>query len=164
MSSFCIRQIVAVATLQALAAVPALAGQAFKGTVVHVADGDTITVLHAGKEEHVRLTEIDCPERRQAFGRQARAVTTALTLGQEVTVVTEGRDRDRRTLGEVLLPDGRSLNRTLVREGWAWQFVRYSKDRHLAALEAEARAARRGIWADPHPSPPWEYRKAARVR
>ena len=154
----------AVAICLLAAAIPALAGQAFKGTVVRVQDGDTITVLHDGKEEHVRLSEIDCPERHQAFGRQASYATQALAMGKVVTVVTEGRDRDRRTIGEVLLPDGRSLNRTLLRAGWAWQFIRYSRDPRLAEIEAEARLAKRGLWADADPVRPWEYRAALRPK
>jgi endonuclease YncB( thermonuclease family) len=56
------------------------------------------------------------------------------------------------------LPDGRSLNQELVRAGYAWWFRRYSADPVLARLEADARRARRGLWADPRPTPPWEYR------
>jgi endonuclease YncB( thermonuclease family) len=138
---------------------PAYAGQAFAGRVVHVVDGDTIAVLHDGREERVRLTNIDCPERRQAFGRQATYATSALTRDVIVTVAVDGRDRYGRTLGEVLLPDGTSLNRTLVRMGWAWNFTHYSKDPLLTDLEAQARAAQRGLWADPNPVPPWLYRK-----
>lgn len=140
------------------------AGEAFTGMVVHVVDGDTITVRRGGEEVRVRLSSIDCPERRQAFGRQAQYATTAMAIGKLVTVVVDGKDRNGRILGEVLLPDGTSLNRTLVRTGWAWHFRQYSRDHHLAELEAEARRGQRGLWADPHPIPPWEYRKRRSTR
>jgi endonuclease YncB( thermonuclease family) len=74
-------------------------------------------------------------------------------------VRVRGRDRYGRTIGDVFLPDGRHLNQELVRAGYAWWYRRYSADQRLAALEGEARAARRGLWTDPNPQPPWEWRK-----
>jgi endonuclease YncB( thermonuclease family) len=76
-----------------------------------------------------------------------------------VTVESTGRDRYGRLLATVRLPDGRSANEEIVRAGYAWWFRRYSRDRALARLEAEAREAHRGLWADPHPVPPWEFRR-----
>jgi endonuclease YncB( thermonuclease family) len=69
-----------------------------------------------------------------------------------------GRDRNGRLLGEVVLPDGRSLNQELVRAGYAWWFRKYSRDGRLARLEEEARADRRGLWADQAPEAPWDFR------
>jgi endonuclease YncB( thermonuclease family) len=71
-------------------------------------------------------------------------------------------DRYGRILGDVFTPDGQSLNQELVRAGYAWWFRRYSKDIVLAQLEEEARIAKRGLWADPHAVPPWEWRKNCR--
>jgi endonuclease YncB( thermonuclease family) len=62
-----------------------------------------------------------------------------------------------------LLPDGKSLNRELVRAGLAWHYVRYSDEVALARLESESRASRRGLWADTRPVPPWEFRKERSV-
>ena len=63
----------------------------------------------------------------------------------------------------MILPDGRNLNREIVKAGFAWWFRKYApKDTELEALESEARAARRGLWADPRPVPPWEYRSLLR--
>ncbi len=70
------------------------------------------------------------------------------------------RDRYGRTVGVVLLPDGRSLNHELVRAGLAWMYRRYTNDESLSDLEEEARVARRGLWADRNPIPPWEWRIA----
>ncbi len=131
----------------------------FTGRVVGVADGDTITVLHNGKGERIRLHGIDCPEKRQAFGNRAKQFTSNLVFAKTVTVQVVDRDRYGRTVGEVLLPDGRSLNRELVKAGFAWWYWRYAPDDEtLAQLEREARAAQRGLWADPHAVPPWEWR------
>ncbi|MDA2912172.1 thermonuclease family protein, partial [Nitrospiraceae bacterium AH_259_D15_M11_P09] len=100
----------------------------FTGRVVGVSDGDTITVLHNGKGERIRLHGIDCPEKRQAFGNRAKQFTSTLVFGETVTVQVMDRDRYGRTVGEVLLPDGRSLNRELVRAGFAWWYWRYAPD------------------------------------
>ncbi len=132
----------------------------FTGRVVGVSDGDTITVLHNGKGERIRLHGIDCPEKRQAFGNRAKQFTSTLVFGKGVTVQVMDRDRYGRTVGVVLLPDGRSLNHELVRAGLAWMYRRYTNDQSLSDLEAEARVARRGLWADPHAVPPWEWRSA----
>ncbi len=68
-------------------------------------------------------------------------------------------DRYGRTVAEVLLPDGRSLNREQVKAGFAWWYRRYAPDDDtLAQLEADAKAAKRGLWADADPVPPWEWR------
>ncbi len=81
-------------------------------------------------------------------------------FGKAVTVQVMDRDRYGRTVGEVLLPDGRSLNHELVRVGLAWMYRRYTNDQSLSDLEEEARVARRGLWADRNPIPPWEWRIA----
>ncbi len=131
----------------------------FTGRVVGVSDGDTITVLHNGKGERIRLHGIDCPEKRQAFGKRAKQFTSTLVFGNTVTVQGVDRDRYGRTVAEVRLPDGRSLNQELVKAGFAWWYWRYAPDDEtLAQLEHEARAAKRGLWADPHAVPPWEWR------
>ncbi len=126
--------------------------------MVGVSDGDTITVLHDGKGERIRLHGIDCPEKRQAFGKRAKQLTSNLVFGKTVTVQVLDRDRYGRTVGVVLLPDRRSLNHELVRAGLAWMYRRYTHDQSLSDLEEEARVARRGLWADPHAVPPWEWR------
>ncbi len=136
----------------------------FSGMVVSIADGDTLTVLHAGKQERVRLYGVDCPEKKQPFGTRARQVTGQLAFRKVVTVRVKDRDRYGRTVGEVILPDGKVLNRELVRAGLAWWYRDYAAgDMELFRLEREARAAGRGVWSDPKAVPPWEYRKRGRA-
>jgi len=132
------------------------------GTVVRIRDGDSIVVMRGGVGIEVRLDGIDCPELAQAFGKKARRFTADLAFGKEVRLVGKGRDRYDRELAEVFLPDGRSLNRELVAAGCAWWYRKYSNDRTVEALEREARAARRGLWAAPNPVPPWDFRTAGR--
>jgi endonuclease YncB( thermonuclease family) len=111
-----------------------------------------------GQAEQIRLLGIDCPEKRQPFGTRAREYTSELAFGQDVTVYGNRRDRYGRRLAEVLLPDGRSLNQELIKAGLAWGFRKYSKDLRLGELEHQARVAKRGLWVEPHPMPPWEWR------
>jgi endonuclease YncB( thermonuclease family) len=140
--------------------IPFLASAAsFTGKVVKVSDGDTIQVLRNGRAEKIRLAGIDCPEKKQAFGQAAKRFTLNLAAQKVVTVEVETKDRYGRSIGEVFLPDGRSLNQELVRAGYAWMYRKYSSDATLAALESEARAARRGLWADSNPVPPWDWRR-----
>jgi endonuclease YncB( thermonuclease family) len=136
----------------------------FTGKAVGISDGDTVSVLREGKAVKVRLHGVDTPEKTQAFGTQARKFTSDLAFQQTVTVVIRATDRYGRLVGEVLLPDGRSLNQELVKAGMAWWYRPYApNDIMLAQLEAEARTAKRGLWADAHPVPPWEWRKGQRA-
>ena len=127
---------------------------------VRVLDGDTIEVLHTQRAERIRLSGIDCPEKGQAFGKRAKQAASELVFGKEVTLQTHGHDKYGRTLGDVLLPDGTNVNHTLVKDGWCWWYRKYAPgDTVLEGLETEAREARKGLWADPQPGPPWEWRK-----
>jgi endonuclease YncB( thermonuclease family) len=106
---------------------------------------------------------IDCPEKGQAYGKRAKQAASALVFGKEVTLQTYGLDKYGRTIADVLLPDGTNVNHTLVKDGWCRWYRKYApSDTKLEMLEAVARAARRGLWADPKPVPPWVYRKRNR--
>jgi endonuclease YncB( thermonuclease family) len=98
----------------------------------------------------------------QPFGARAKQAASALAFGQTVTIQVRDRDRYGRTVADVILPDGRQLNRELVRTGYAWWFRRYSADARLADAEAAARSAQAGLWHDRAPVPPWEWRSAGR--
>jgi endonuclease YncB( thermonuclease family) len=137
----------------------AMSAAEFRGKVVGVSDGDTITVLHDRRPEKVRLNGVDAPEKGQPFGEKARQFTARLAFGQEVIVRVVDHDRHGRTVADVILADGRSLNQELVRAGYEWWYRRYSKDFSLSELEAQARLARSGLWADQQPTPPWEWRR-----
>lgn len=134
------------------------------GKVVAIADGDTVTVLTSEKKQvKVRLRGIDAPERKQAFGTKARDRLAELAMGKTVAAAGEGRDKYGRTIASLSV-DGRDLGEQLVAEGLAWHYVRYSDDPQLAAAERKARSARLGLWGDPEPVPPWEWRASAKER
>jgi micrococcal nuclease len=63
----------------------------------------------------------------------------------------------------VLLSDGTNVNLALVKDGWCWWYMKYAPfNSELEKLESEARAAKKGLWVDLAPIPPWVYRKARR--
>lgn len=131
-----------------------------RGKVTGIKDGDTFEILIDNKPEIVRLAHIDCPERGQPYGTVAKKVASDLCFGKSVFVKEEGRrDRYGRMIGLVTLPNGRVVNKELVRVGVAWHFTRYSDDITYQKLERSARRARRGLWSDAQPVPPWEWRR-----
>ncbi len=143
-----------------LAAGAGAASRELRGKVVKIRDGDSIDVLVGRTPVRVRVFGIDCPERGQPWSARAKSFTADLVGNREVTVRVVDRDRYGRAVGDVVLADGRHLSHELLRAGLAWHYRRYSNDDQLARLEAEARAARRGLWSEPSPVPPWRYRGA----
>jgi hypothetical protein len=102
------------------------------------------------------MTPNDLPIREPAQ-IQRDCARTDLVFGKEVKVATHGKDRYGRVIGDVFV-GGKPVNEIMVRDGWAWNFVKYSKSSRLAGIEREARAGRRGLWAGKSPIAPWDYR------
>ncbi len=139
-----------------------------EGRVVKLSDGDTITVLDRENVQHkIRLTGIDAPEKKQAFGTRSRENLSKLVFGKPVIVEWVKLDRYRRVLGKVLV-SGIDANLEQVRGGFAWHYKQYEKEQSIrdrvAYAEAEqlARSERRGLWRDSNPVPPWEFRHSRR--
>ncbi|HVF64137.1 MAG TPA: thermonuclease family protein [Casimicrobiaceae bacterium] len=130
----------------------------FAGRVVAVHDGDTITVLSAGRPIRVRLAGIDAPEAGQPFSNASRHALEALVAARDVMVIERGRDGYGRVLARVHA-GSIDVNAEQVRLGYAWVYRRFERDARLHALEVEAKAARRGLWRDPRASPPWVWRE-----
>ena len=132
--------------------------EAFQGRVVWVNDGDTIVVLCDGRRIKVRLFGIDAPEKDQPFGKASLKAMIGMAKNKNVAVQKVDVDHYGRTVAWVTLADGRNLNYEMVRLGLAWHYAHYSRDRELARLEKEARAAGRGLWRDPNPEAPWDHK------
>ena len=134
----------------------------FNGRVVSISDGDTYTILTEEKKQiKVRLQGIDCPEKNQAFGSKAKQYASSLVFGKDVTVEVVSTDRYGRTVGIVKTSDGINVNYKLVESGFAWWYRQYAPgDLDLKKAEETARLNRVGLWADPDPMPPWEFRKS----
>lgn len=135
---------------------------AFSGQVIGISDGDTLTVLVDKKPIKVRIAEIDAPESKQPFGVRSKQSLSDLCFRVVADVVEVARDRYGRTVARVNC-GGRDVASEQVRGGMAWVYDRYSRpDSLLYPIQDEARAARRGLWADKDPVRPWEWRQSQR--
>ena len=147
------------------------------GRVVAVTDGDTIKVLDADNTQYkVRLTGIDAPEKKQPFGDASRKNLASLVAGKEVLVESNKKDRYGRALGKVWVQPsdcpncGKTLdaNQAQLLAGMAWWYRYYAKEQspedrgRYESAEDEAKARKWGLWADPHPINPYDWRKGER--
>ncbi len=127
-------------------------------TVVRVKDGDSLVVDSNGRDVEVRLADIDTPEFNQPRGDEARDALHSLVDGKEVRLELIGGDAYRRIVARVFV-DSLDVNAELVQRGLAWVRRAYDPAPSLVALEDGARQAKRGLWADEDPVPPWIWRK-----
>lgn len=136
-----------------------------RGRVVRVADGDTVSILDGDNKQHkVRLFGIDTPERDQAYGKAAKKALAALVADKQVAVQIMETDSYGRTVGTLYLQDS-NINAAMVQSGYAWWYRHYApNNRLLAAMEQQAREKKRGLWADPEPMPPWDWRRQQRYQ
>ncbi|MNU13518.1 Thermonuclease precursor [compost metagenome] len=129
--------------------------------VIGIKDGDTVEILMDGKPQVVRLSHIDCPEKKQPFGNNAKQFASDLCFGKKVKLSTGWKkDRNKRLLAEIILSNGKNLNKELVKNGFAWHYKKYSKDNSYDDLEKQARKLKLGLWNDKIPTAPWEWRKS----
>jgi micrococcal nuclease len=137
--------------------------------VKSVVNGDTIDVATVGR---VRLLGIDAPDAGRGaatpapFGREALDRLTSLVLNRWVRLEREGASAaSTRRQAYVTTGDGLFVNAALVREGLARVSARTAVTRlsELQHAEAEARAARRGIWGSAPPVPLAGYTPKARA-
>lgn len=139
-----------------------MTGAALLCLVIAITDGDTLTARcgepGAYEQVTVRISAIDAPEKRQAFGQVSRQHLAKLCFEQVATITPRTHDRYGRTVGDVEC-QGQDVATEQVRSGMAWFYVKYGKGyEHLRGLEAEARQARRGLWAQEAVAP-WEWRR-----
>ena len=143
---------------------------AWSGKVVGVMDGDTAKIVRAdtGEQVKVRFAGVDSPEKKQDYGQAAKRYVNDLIIGKKVRVEAVTTDRYGRTVGYIWL-NGKEINLKIVIAGYAWVYRHYApkpKSRAVRYLDAErkAKAHKAGLWQDPNPTPPWQWRKAKRKK
>ena len=125
-------------------------------------DGDTATLLtSSNKSVKIRLAQIDAPEKNQAFGEKSKQSLSNLIFGKQVSVEVETKDRYGRSVGKIKVA-GVDANLEQVKQGMAWFYVQYGKDSAYRNAEASARSNRIGLWSEPNPVPPWEFRHGSK--
>ncbi len=130
--------------------------QQMSGEVVGVADGDIITVVEESKNQRrIRLAGIDAPEIRQDFGVQARKELGKKLIRKRVRIEWTSKDRYGLVVGDVFL-EGRWINLEQISEGLAWH---HNDSAVLADAEKQAREAKFGLWSQPDPVAPWDFRR-----
>jgi endonuclease YncB( thermonuclease family) len=151
--------------------------QELEGLVTGIADGDTLYVLDAGRNSHkIRLLGIDAPEHEQAFGERSKQSLARLAFQQAVKIDWQSYDIYGRILGrvmtasadcrEVTCPKDFDVNLAQLRLGLAWWNWKYANSQFpgdasaYQAAERQARESRKGLWADPEPIAPWNWRHA----
>ena len=151
--------------LFALLLPPATGAVEWVGTVVGIADGDTLTLLDGSKTLHrIRIDAIDAPERSQPYGQRARQSLVDLANGRGARAECAKTDRYGRAVCRVIV-DGLDVGLEQVRRGLAWYYVKYAREQtadvrlHYAQAEIDARTARVGLWTAPQPIAPWDYRR-----
>ncbi len=128
--------------------------------ITKVKDGDTFVLLMDGKEQTIRLAHIDCPEKKQPFGSKAKQFASNLCFGKYVMLIHDNKyDRNKRLIAEIILPNDRNVNKEMVKHGLAWHYKEYSDNDEYAQLEITARAQKTGLWSEPEPVAPWNWRK-----
>ncbi|WP_236844470.1 thermonuclease family protein [Bordetella sp. 15P40C-2] len=139
------------------------------GVVSKVADGDTVTMTVSGKSHRIRLDSIDAPEighsetePGQPYAEASQRYLEGLVGGKRITAQCYEKDQYNRELCALVLPDGDSVNRLMVANGFAWAYTarrgEYLRDTALRSLQEQAREAGRGLWAQGGPTEPWKWR------
>ena len=135
---------------------------AWMAKVVSVTDGDTIKVYNTEQGQvKIRLYGIDTPEKGQPHGKAAGKHLASLIAGDTVEIESVTTDRYGRTVG-IVWDDESNINQQMVQAGYAWVYQRYC-DKEFCdfwlVLENEAKTNKIGLWREPSPVPPWEWRK-----
>lgn len=134
-------------------------GLEFDAKVIAVMDGDTVLLLHQGKKIKARLINIDAPELAQPYGKESRLALLNSVHKKQVHVTSHAVDKYGRMIVDLRV-DGKSVNEEQVRNGMAWEYSHFHKNKRFRLLHQQARQARRGLWALPaKPIAPERWRK-----
>jgi endonuclease YncB( thermonuclease family) len=132
--------------------------ETFSAKVIVVMDGDTVMLLRDREKLKVRLANIDAPEKDQPYGKQSRESLQEMVGKRQVQIDTQAVDQYGRIVGLISV-DGRSVNQEQVKRGMAWDYSHFHTNRTYLGLQSGAQQARRGLWAQDNPQPPWQWRK-----
>ena len=135
--------------------------------VVGVTDGDTVTVrcgaAGAYEQKTLRIAAIDAPEGRQPYGQRSKQALSALCYGHQASFAVRSTDRYGRSVADVSC-QGQDVAAHQVESGFAHVYDQYARGyAGLYSLQRAAQAQRAGLWADPAPVPPWDYRREKRA-
>jgi micrococcal nuclease len=134
-----------------------------RAKVIGIKDGDTVLVLDKDHNQvTLRLAEVDCPEKGQPFGKNAKQFTSDLVYGKQIEYYKTSSDRYGRIVAKIYFDNGKYLSEEIIKNGFGWWYYQYSKNKDLGELESEARSLKLGLWAGDETVSPWEWRKAKR--
>ncbi len=136
----------------------AVLADTIEGRVVKVYDGDTVHLLAGSEKSKIRLDRIDAPESRQEYGKEAAEHLRNKIFGKTVRICYDKKDRYGRILGLIFLED-LDINLEMVATGNAWHYRRFDKTVAYCDAERDAREQKLGLWANPDPVNPQEWRK-----
>ena len=128
--------------------------------IVAIKDGDTVVALLDNKtQETLRLADVDCPENRQPFGKNAKQFTSSQVFGKNVTFYRVGKDRYRRTIVKIFYDNEKYLSAEIIKAGFGWWYYKASKNFKLKDVEILAKKKKLGLWSDKNAIAPWDFRK-----
>jgi len=134
--------------------------QTYTGKVIGIKDGDTVVVLDSlNYQTTLRLAEVDCPEKNQAFGTKAKQFTSDEIYLKQIKYIVTDIDRYGRSIAKIYYDNNKYLTEEIIRNGFGWQYKKYSTSKLLAKLEEEARKNKKGLWIDPNPIYPSDFRR-----
>ncbi len=137
--------------------------QTLTGKIIGIKDGDTVVIIDANNiQTTLRLAEVDCPEKAQAFGTKAKQFTSDAVYLKQVKYEVTDTDRYGRSIAKIYYDDNKYLSAEIIKNGFGWQYKQYSTSKLLAKLEQEARQNKRGLWVDANPIYPSDFRKSKR--
>lgn len=133
--------------------------QRFSVKVVGISDGDTFTAINRDNLQlKFRIDGIDAPEKKQAYGAQAKEYLSSLIFGENIEVDVQKQDGWGRYVAMVYAPSGQDVALLMLKAGYAWQYVKYNTSQIYSNAQYVAKANRIGLWKDSSPIAPWDFR------
>lgn len=133
--------------------------QKFSVKVVAISDGDTFTAINNDNLQlKIRVFGIDAPEKKQSFGNKSKEFLSSLIFGKKILIDVQTQDKYGRYSAYVYSPEGKDVSLLMIHEGMAWHYTEYDNNKVYEEAQVLAKKAKRGLWADPSPVAPWDFR------